>query len=130
MGAIAPAPSCGATLALDSGVLFDFDSAELRDDAQDTLDALAKALSGAAVPAGSVEGHTDSIASDEYNQKLSEERAQAVADALAARGVTTAFEVVGWGETRPVAPNEINGADNPAGRQLNRRVEIVLPSGA
>ncbi|GAA3809296.1 OmpA family protein [Cellulomonas soli] len=130
MGTIAPVESCGATLTLDAGVLFDFGSAELRDDAQSTLDSLADALAGAGVPEGSVEGHTDSVSSADFNQQLSEDRAQAVADALVARGVTTSFDVVGWGEDRPVAPNELAGQDNPAGRELNRRVEIVLPDGS
>jgi OOP family OmpA-OmpF porin len=127
MGTIAPVPSCGATLTLDAGVLFDFGSAEIRPDADAALDALATALVGVAAPAGSVEGHTDSVSSPAFNQQLSEDRAAAVADALAERGVDTAFEAVGYGEERPVAPNEVDGADNPAGRQLNRRVEILLP---
>jgi OOP family OmpA-OmpF porin len=127
MGVIAPVPSCGATLTLDSGVLFDFGSAQIRPDADAALDALATALTGVAAPAGSVEGHTDSVSSPALNQRLSEDRARAVADALADRGVGTAFDVVGYGEDRPVAPNEVDGQDNPAGRQLNRRVEILLP---
>lgn len=127
MGTIAPVPSCGATLTLDAGVLFDFGSAEIRPDAGAALDALASALDGVAAPAGSVEGHTDSVSSDALNQRLSEDRARAVADALGDRGVGTAFDVVGHGEHRPVAPNEVDGQDNPAGRQLNRRVEILLP---
>ncbi|HYQ73561.1 OmpA family protein [Cellulomonas sp.] len=127
MGTIAPVPSCGATLTLDAGVLFDFGSAELRPDAEDALDALAAALATVAAPAGSVEGHTDSVSSAEFNQRLSEYRARAVADHLARSGVGTAFDVVGHGEDLPVAPNEVDGQDNPAGRQLNRRVEILLP---
>lgn len=127
MGTIAPVPSCGATLTLDAGVLFDFGSAQIRPDADAALDALATALAGVAAPTGSVEGHTDSVSSDELNQRLSEDRARAVAGALAERGVGTAFDVVGHGEHRPVAPNEVDGQDNPAGRQLNRRVEILLP---
>lgn len=128
MGVIAPVASCGATLTLDAGVLFDFGSADLRPDARAAIGALADALAGVAVPAGTVAGHTDSVASAELNQRLSEARAEAVAEALAQQGVTTAFEVVGYGEDRPVAPNEVDGHDNPAGRQLNRRVEILLPS--
>lgn len=127
MGTIAPVPSCGATLTLDAGVLFDFGSADIRPDAEAALDALAAALVTVAAPAGSVEGHTDSVSSAELNQRLSEDRARAVADHLARSGVGTAFDVVGHGEDRPVAPNEVDGQDNPAGRQLNRRVEIVLP---
>lgn len=127
MGTIAPVPSCGATLTLDAGVLFDFGSAEIRPDADAALDALATALQGVAAPTGSVEGHTDAVSSPEFNQQLSEDRAAAVADALAERGVGTVLDAVGYGEDRPVAPNEVDGQDNPAGRQLNRRVEILLP---
>lgn len=128
MGVIAPVESCGATLTLDAGVLFDFGSAEVRPDAAAALDTLAAALAEVAAPTGSVAGHTDSVSSAELNQRLSEDRADAVAAALADRGVGTAFDVVGYGEDRPVAPNEVDGQDNPAGRQLNRRVEIVLPT--
>ena len=59
---------------------------------------------------------------------LSEQRAQAVVEALKANGVSTSLDATGFGETRPVAPNEnSDGSDNPAGRQLNRRVEIFIP---
>ncbi|GIG40778.1 OmpA family protein [Cellulomonas phragmiteti] len=126
MGVIGPAPSCGTRLVLDAAVLFDFDSAQVRPDAAATLDAVAQVL--ADVPTARVEGHTDAIASDAYNQDLSERRAAAVAAALTQRGMRGALEPVGFGETRPVAPNTRDGADDPAGRQLNRRVEIVVPS--
>lgn len=126
MGVIAPVPSCGTRLVLDAAVLFDFDKATVRPDAAATLDAVATVL--AAVPTARVEGHTDSVSDDAYNQTLSERRASAVAAALTQRGMTGALEAVGFGETRPVAPDELDGADNPAGRQLNRRVEIVVPS--
>jgi outer membrane protein OmpA-like peptidoglycan-associated protein len=69
-----------------------------------------------------VEGHTDSRGSDEYNQQLSQQRAQAVADALANRGITgDRVQAVGRGEAYPVASNDDN-----AGRQQNRRVEIIF----
>lgn len=69
-----------------------------------------------------VEGHTDSIASEAYNQTLSERRAEAVADWLAAHGVDRQrLRTVGWGESRPVATN-----DTPSGRQQNRRVEVII----
>ncbi len=126
MGVLAPVPSCGTRLVLDSSVLFDFDSATVRTDASATLDAVAQVLSD--VPAARVEGHTDAVSSDEYNQELSERRAAAVVAALTERGMHGDLDAVGFGESRPVAPNEVAGADNPAGRQLNRRVEIVVPS--
>ena len=66
------------------------------------------------------------IGTDTYNQALSEKRARTVADALRTRGVKGTLSAKGFGESRPVAPNELNGRDNPAGRQLNRRVEIFV----
>ncbi len=69
-----------------------------------------------------VEGHTDSVGSEEYNQDLSTRRANAVRTLLAQQGVAESrMEAVGFGETMPVATN-----DTEAGRQMNRRVEIKI----
>jgi outer membrane protein OmpA-like peptidoglycan-associated protein len=69
-----------------------------------------------------IEGHTDSVGSDEYNQKLSEQRASAVRDYLMSQGMNASIVTAkGLGETMPVASN-----DNAAGRQQNRRVELVV----
>jgi outer membrane protein OmpA-like peptidoglycan-associated protein len=69
-----------------------------------------------------VEGHTDAVGSDDYNQKLSENRAQAVRDYLVQQGIEdSAIVSRGLGKTQPVATN-----DTPDGRQQNRRVELVL----
>ena len=119
--------SCGTLIRLDDRVLFDFDQATLRSEAGSVLDKVAAALTALTVPL-LVNGHTDAQGSDSYNLDLSRRRAQAVADALASRGVDTDLTVKGFGETRPVAPNEIDGSDNPSGRQQNRRVEIVIPN--
>jgi OOP family OmpA-OmpF porin len=108
-------------------VLFDFGSSEIRPDAEAILATVAQVLSEADVAAAEVAGHTDAIGTDSANQTLSEERAAAVVDALSGK-VDTRLTATGYGETRPVAPNEVNGTDNPAGRQLNRRVEIFIPS--
>jgi outer membrane protein OmpA-like peptidoglycan-associated protein len=73
-----------------------------------------------------VEGHTDSVGSDEYNQQLSEKRAQAVRDYLVQQGIASSAVVAsGLGKTAPVASN-----DTPEGRQQNRRVELVLSGSA
>jgi outer membrane protein OmpA-like peptidoglycan-associated protein len=73
-----------------------------------------------------VEGHTDAVGSDEYNQKLSENRAQAVRDYLVQQGIPDGAIVSrGLGKTQPVASN-----DTPDGRQQNRRVELVLSGDA
>ncbi len=73
-----------------------------------------------------VEGHTDSIGSDEYNQNLSEQRAEAVRDYFVQQGISAAsIEAHGFGKTEPIATN-----DTPEGRQQNRRVELVLSGDA
>lgn len=69
-----------------------------------------------------IEGHTDSTGSDELNQKLSEQRADAVRGYLVEQGLTdTAVTALGLGKSMPVADN-----DTAAGRQKNRRVEIIV----
>ncbi|HYM79197.1 MAG TPA: OmpA family protein [Candidatus Dormibacteraeota bacterium] len=74
----------------------------------------------------SVEGHTDSVGSDEYNQSLSELRAQAVRDYFVQQGISSGtIEFHGYGKTAPIASN-----DTPEGRQQNRRVELVLSGDA
>jgi outer membrane protein OmpA-like peptidoglycan-associated protein len=74
----------------------------------------------------SVEGHTDSVGGDEYNQSLSELRAQAVRDYFVQQGIASgAVEAHGFGKTAPIASN-----DTPEGRQQNRRVELVLSGDA
>jgi outer membrane protein OmpA-like peptidoglycan-associated protein len=73
-----------------------------------------------------IEGYTDGVGSDTYNQGLSERRAQSVADALQMRGVPASrYEVEGLGKEFPVASN-----NTPEGRQQNRRVEIVFSDDA
>jgi outer membrane protein OmpA-like peptidoglycan-associated protein len=113
------------TIRLPGSVLFDFDSAEIRPDAARTLTEVAEVIKGYAGKPVRIEGHTDSIASDAYNQKLSELRAQSVKAWLVARGSERArLSTQGFGETKPVADN--NTAD---GRQRNRRVEVIISKG-
>ncbi|WP_350351596.1 OmpA family protein [Microbacterium sp. A8/3-1] len=128
LGTLAPLESCGTTLTFQDGVLFDFDRSDIRGDAGVTLDAVAEVLISLNVAQAAVSGHTDAVGSDSYNLDLSEDRADAVVKGLQDRGVRSSFSAEGYGETRPVAANEIDGADNPAGRQLNRRVEIFIPA--
>jgi len=74
----------------------------------------------------SVEGHTDSVGGDEYNQSLSELRAQSVRDYFVQQGIaSSSIESHGYGKTQPIASN-----DTPEGRQQNRRVELVLSGDA
>jgi outer membrane protein OmpA-like peptidoglycan-associated protein len=73
-----------------------------------------------------VEGHTDSVGGDDYNQQLSEHRAQAVRDYFVQQGInSTAVEARGYGKTEPIATN-----DTAEGRQQNRRVELILSGDA
>lgn len=107
-----------------SDVLFDFDRATLKPGAREKLSRLAGIL--LAYPGHftiEVEGHTDSVGTHEYNQRLSADRADSVRNYLSQAGISSALftRVAGMGETRPVAGNE-----TAAGRQMNRRVEIVI----
>jgi outer membrane protein OmpA-like peptidoglycan-associated protein len=103
-------------------VLFDTGQATLKPGAATTIDRLAQFMRDYPERSVRIEGHTDSAGSDETNQLLSERRAQAVRDALLARGLDAArIGTLGYGEARPIAGNE-----TAAGRQQNRRVEIVV----
>jgi outer membrane protein OmpA-like peptidoglycan-associated protein len=114
-------------IAVPADVLFDFGSAKLRDEAKQSLREVAAILrehEGATVR---VEGHTDAKGSGRYNQKLSEQRAVSVRNWLAAEGLSANFRITGFGESNPAVPNATSqGADDPQGRQKNRRVEIVV----
>ena len=105
-----------------SDVLFDTAKFSLRPLAREKLAKVAGIISGHPGLRLQVEGHTDSVGSDEYNQKLSEERAGAVRDYLSQSGVAAnALSATGFGKSQPVATN-----DTATGRQTNRRVELVV----
>ena len=103
-------------------VLFDTNKATLKPGADQRIERLATFLQKNSAERLIIEGYTDSTGSEDYNQELSQRRAQAVANALAAQGVPASrYQVVGRGQAFPVATNA-----TPAGRQQNRRVEIVF----
>ncbi len=103
-------------------VLFETGKATIKPGAYTTIDRLATVLKEAPARKVLIEGHTDNVGSDEYNQSLSERRAASVQAALFERGVEASqISTVGKGETTPVAGN-----DNAVGRQQNRRVELVF----
>jgi outer membrane protein OmpA-like peptidoglycan-associated protein len=105
-----------------SDVLFDTASATLKSGAREKLAKISGILLAHPGLALQIEGHTDSIGSDEYNQQLSEHRADAVRDFLAEQGVAgSAMSAKGFGKTQPVGSN-----DTADGRQKNRRVELVV----
>ena len=120
----------GLRVTLDADVLFDFDRAELRRDAGPRLQRLMEEVSTRIPrPAFRVEGHTDWIGTDAYNLRLSTRRAESVRDWLVRQGGVPrpAVATVGYGESRPVAPNNTpDGRDDPDGRQRNRRVELLV----
>jgi outer membrane protein OmpA-like peptidoglycan-associated protein len=103
-------------------VLFDSGQATLKPGAASTIDRLAAFLTQSPERSVAIEGHTDSMGSDSFNLSLSENRANSVKAALVAKGIQAQRIVaVGKGEGVPVASN-----DNSAGRQQNRRVEIIV----
>jgi outer membrane protein OmpA-like peptidoglycan-associated protein len=112
----------GIKITFDSGILFDFDSAALSSVARGNIENLAQILNKYPDTNILVEGDTDDVGTDAYNQRLSERRAQAVADYQKSRGVAASrISIIGLGESNPVASN-----DTEIGRQQNRRVEVAI----
>ena len=109
-----------------SDVLFDTGSATLKPGAREKLAKISGIVLAHPGLNLQIEGHTDSVGSDEFNQQLSERRADAVRDFLAEQGVPAAsITARGFGKTQPVASN-----DSAEGRQRNRRVELVVNGAA
>lgn len=119
---------CTHRLAIGSDVLFEFNKDVLNTNAEHSLSALGGMIQKYGKHPAQVEGHTDAVGSDAYNQKLSERRAQSVKEWLVNHQFMDASApVVGFGKRKPIAPNTLpNGKDNPTGRRKNRRVEIVI----
>lgn len=112
----------GIQITFDSGILFDFDSSNLREEARVNLRELAESLREYEGTRVLVVGHTDARGSDDYNQSLSERRSGAARVYLMELGIQgDRIDAVGRGETEPVASNETD-----AGRQENRRVEVAI----
>jgi outer membrane protein OmpA-like peptidoglycan-associated protein len=105
-----------------SDVLFDFNQSTLKPGAREKLAKVSGILLAYPGLRVAIEGHTDSIGTDQYNQTLSEKRASNVRDYLVAQGISmNNLSAMGMGKANPVASN-----DNAAGRQQNRRVEMVV----
>ena len=105
-----------------SDILFETGQAVLRPQAREVLSRIAGVLLVAPTYALSIEGHTDAVGSDDYNQQLSEQRASSVRDYLVEAQVSAdVMRTAGFGKAQPVATN-----DTPEGRRRNRRVEIVI----
>jgi outer membrane protein OmpA-like peptidoglycan-associated protein len=106
--------------ALKGVVLFDFDKADIKPEAHQLLDEVVTILKKNREMKGVIEGHTDSMGSEEYNQGLSERRAQAVEKYIEEHGIDAdRYTIKGYGESNPIASN-----DTEEGRQENRRVEL------
>ncbi len=116
-------------IVLPADLLFDFDKADIRSEAVPTMHEIAGILRDSARGPVAIVGFTDALGADAYNQKLSERRAMAVKAWLVAReGLPNSrFSTAGLGARNPVAPNrQPNGADDPEGRQRNRRVTLTI----
>ena len=110
------------TVSLSAKTLFGFDKDILRPEAQENLNSLAQRLSNENVQTVRIEGHTDFMGSEEYNQNLSERRANTVANYLVENGVPQSLiEAYGNGERNPVATNK-----TAEGRAQNRRVDVTV----
>ncbi|HZF99680.1 MAG TPA: OmpA family protein, partial [Chitinophagales bacterium] len=99
-------------------IYYDFDKATVRPESYPALDSLMQVLKENPSITVQIRSHTDSKGDDAYNERLSQGRAQSVVDYLATKGIEKErLEAKGMGEIEPIAPNEINGKDNPEGRQ-------------
>jgi OmpA-OmpF porin, OOP family len=135
IAAAAPAPVVIEKITLSTDVLFEFNKADLKPAGQQKLDELAQNAQGANVEKVVLVGHADRIGSEDYNQELSEKRAQAVADYLKQKGVdSTRLQVEGKGKTEPITGNECSkmGPENNKNQKLiaclqpDRRVDAEL----
>lgn len=111
----------GLRLSLRNSVLFEFGKSGLKAEAKAELDDVTRKLGEYPGARIIIEGHTDSMGSAEFNQKLSESRAAAVRKHLEPVKTGGAIETRGYGSTRPAAPN-----DTEEGREKNRRVELIV----
>ncbi|WP_373388283.1 OmpA family protein [Pseudomonas alcaligenes] len=124
---VAPTPEPAETVRVELDVKFDFDKAKVKEESYGDIKNLADFMNQYPQTSTTVEGHTDSVGTDAYNQKLSERRAGAVREVLVNQYGVGAERVgsVGYGESRPVADNATE-----AGRAVNRRVEAAVEAQA
>jgi outer membrane protein OmpA-like peptidoglycan-associated protein len=118
---------------LAADVLFDFDKAEIKKQAEPSLLNLATVLKANPGATVTIEGHTDAKGADAYNQTLSEQRAASVKQWLVANAQVNGATIStrGWGKSKPVTYNaKPDGSDDPEGRAKNRRVQIIVRKGA
>ncbi len=112
----------GILITFDSGILFDVDSYSLKSETRNNLTKLSETMEKYDETQIKVLGHTDNTGTEKYNAALSKKRAASVNDYLVTKGVApTRLTDIGYGELDPIATNE-----TLEGRELNRRVEIVI----
>ncbi len=112
----------GIKVTFDSGILFDFNSSELSEESKKNIQNMAEVVKKYPDTNILIDGYTDNVGADDYNQKLSERRAKSVSKYLSSLNVGSArLGTRGFGETEPVASN-----DSDSGRQQNRRVEVAI----
>jgi len=118
---VPPAPVKKERIVL-RGINFDFDKSNIKPEFQPVLDEAAAILAKNVNISVVIEGHTDSVGTEAYNQKLSERRADSVKKYLVGKGIASSrLETVGYGELHPIASN-----DTAEGRAMNRRVEFKV----
>ncbi|NEQ25480.1 MAG: OmpA family protein, partial [Microcoleus sp. SIO2G3] len=116
-------------IVVPADVLFDFDKADIRPDAAAGLQQILTVVRFYETAPLRIEGHTDAMGDDAYNQTLSDRRAASVKQWLITQGQVAIdrMSTRGFGESQPAAANtKPDSSDDPAGRQLNRRVESVI----
>ncbi len=125
-GAVVERVGEGIQVTFDSGLLYDFDSDRVKTDAAANLRNLAANLGKYPETNVLIVGHTDGVGADDYNMRLSQQRAEAASRFLMAEGVANnRLRTSGRGELEPIATNETE-----AGRQANRRIELAIVASA
>lgn len=118
--------SCKAPIYVQN-IFFDFDRSNLRTKSRNDLDELANLMQDNPGYKVELSAHTDAKGSLEYNTALSQRRSGAAKDYLVARGISAdRITTSEFGETSPIAKNDLNGQDSPSGRQYNRRVVVTV----
>lgn len=125
-GATVDHKGCEVIERLDSAY-FEYDSAVLTPEAMRALDRVAERIAGFRDRRFEIAGHADAKGTESYNDRLGQRRAISVTEYLTRAGVPAGQLVLrSYGETRPIAPNtRPDGSDDPEGRALNRRVEVI-----
>ncbi|MBX2931407.1 MAG: OmpA family protein [Chitinophagaceae bacterium] len=121
-------PPAVDTVVVMDNIYFAFNKADLLPESHAALDEqIVSMMNKYPTMVIEIGGHTDSQGSDDYNLTLSKARAESVKKYLVGKGIEASrMEAVGYGESKPIAPNSINGKDNPEGRKKNRRTEFKV----